>query len=269
MGSKEASTMRMEWGSEVVAIFGRWNTKLLRQPIVIFFSLINPLVWFLLFTQAFSAIGGLPNFQGLTGTKDYTTFFTAAVIIQTVTSSALQAGIGLVNDLDSGFMDKMRVAPINKSAILFGKLFSDAITTVVQVIIILVIGLALGVQFASGIAGVVLILAFAAAFGIAWSGLSLFVALTTKSTQTTLSVGLLTTFPLLFLSAAVLPVKLLPTWVQSVAIVNPFTYIAEVFQSLIIRGFEWGVIGNALATILIIGVITLTASITVFRRKIS
>jgi ABC-2 type transport system permease protein len=240
--------MRMEWGSEVVAIFRRWNTKLLRQPIVIFFSLINPLVWFLLFTQAFSAIGGLPNFQGLTGTKDYTTFFTAAVIIQTVTSSALQAGIGLVNDLDSGFMDKMRVAPINKSSILFGKLFSDAITTVVQVIIIL---------------------ALAAAFGIAWSGLSLFVALTTKSAQTTLSVGLLTTFPLLFLSAAVLPVKLLPNWVQSVAVVNPFTYIAEVFQSLIIRGFEWGVIGNALATILIIGAITLTASISVFRRKVS
>lgn len=259
----------MEWGTEVVAIFGRWNTKLVRQPIFIFFSLINPLVWFLLFTQAFSAIGGLPNFEQLTGTKDYTTFFTAAVIIQTITSSALQAGIGLVNDLDSGFMDKMRVAPINKSAILFGKLFSDAITTVIQVIIILLIGLALGVHIASGIGGVLLILALAAAFGIAWSGLSLFVALTTKSAQTTLSVGLLTTFPLLFLSAAVLPVKLLPDWVQSVAVVNPFTYIAEVFQSLIIRGFQWDTIGAAAAAIVVIGAISLTASVAVFRRKIS
>ena len=261
--------MKMEWATEVVAIFRRWNTKLVRQPIFIFFSLINPLVWFLLFTQAFSAIGGLPNFEQLTGTKDYTTFFTAAVIIQTITSSALQAGIGLVNDIDSGFMDKMRVAPINKSSILFGKLFSDAITTVIQVIIILVIGLALGVTVASGLAGVILILLLAAAFGIAWSGLSLFVALTTKSSQTTLSVGLLTTFPLLFLSAAVLPTQLLPNWVQSVASVNPFTYIAQVFQSLIIRGFQWDVIGNAILAILIIGAISLTASILVFRRKIS
>ncbi len=261
--------MRMEWGTEVYAIFKRWNTKLLRQPIFIFFSLINPLVWFLLFTQAFSAIGGLPNFEQLTGTKDYTTFFTAAVIIQTITSSALQAGIGLVNDIDSGFMDKMRVAPINKSSILFGKLFSDAITTVIQVIIILVIGLALGVTVASGLVGVVLILLLAAAFGIAWSGLSLFVALTTKSSQTTLSVGLLTTFPLLFLSAAVLPTQLLPNWVQNVASVNPFTYIAQVFQSLIIRGFQWEVIGNAILAIVIIGVISLSASIIVFRKKIS
>lgn len=269
MGREEAGEMMSEWGSEVAAIFGRWNTKLLRQPIIIFFSLINPLVWFLLFTQAFSAIGSLPDFAALTGTDSYTTFFTAAIIIQTVTSSALQAGIGLVNDLDSGFMDKMRVAPISKSSILFGKLFSDAITTIVQVVIILAIGLALGVHVASGIPGVVLILILAAAFGIAWSGLSLFVALTSKSTQTTLSVGLLTTFPLLFLSAAVLPVQLLPSWVQKVANVNPFTYVAQVFQSLIIRGFEWSAIGNAVITIVVVGAVTLTASMLVFRRKVS
>lgn len=261
--------MRMEWASEVAAIFSRWNKKLLRQPIFIFFSLINPLVWFLLFTQAFSAIGSLPNFEQLTGTKDYTTFFTAAVIIQTVTSSALQAGLGIVNDLDSGFMDKMRVAPINKSAILFGKLFSDAITTILQVLIILAIGLILGVRIASGVPGVLMLLLIAAAFGMAWSGLSLFVGLTTKSSQTTLSVGLLTTFPLLFLSAAVLPVQLLPKWVQSVAVVNPFTYVAEVLQSLIIRGFDWTAIGNALVAILFVGAVSLTASVAVFRRKVS
>jgi len=260
--------MMMEWASETAAIFRRWNTKLVRQPIFIFFSLIQPLVWFLLFTQAFSAIGDIPNFAQLTGTASYVTFFTAAVIIQTITSSALGAGLGLVNDLESGFMDKMRVAPINKSAILFGKLFSDAITIVVQVAIILLIGLAIGVEISSGLFGVIMILILAAAFGMAWSGISLFVGLTTKSDQTTLSVGLLTTFPLLFLSAAVMPLGLLPAWVQEVAKVNPFTYVAEAFQSLIIEGFVWDKIGNALIAIIIIAAISLTASILVFRRKI-
>lgn len=259
----------MEWISEIVAIFGRWNTKLLRQPIFLFFSLIQPLVWFLLFTQAFSAIVNVPRFSYLTGTDSYITFFTAAVIIQTIASSALQAGIGLVNDFDSGFMDKMRVAPIGKSSILFGKLFSDAISTMIEVVIILLIGLALGVSIASGFLGVLMILVIAATFGIAWSGISLFVALTTKSSQTTLSVGLLTTFPLLFLSASVMPRGLLPTWVQQVAQVNPFTYIAEAFQSLIINGFIWDKIGYAFLSIIIIGVISLGASIMVFRKKVS
>jgi ABC-2 type transport system permease protein len=261
--------LKMEMISEIVAIFRRWNTKLLRQPIFLFFSLIQPLVWFLLFTQAFSAIGDIPVFKTLTGTNSYITFFTAAVIIQTIASSALQAGIGLVNDLDSGFMDKMRVAPISKSAILFGKLFSDAISTIIQVVIILFIGLALGVNIASGVVGVLMILVIAATFGIAWSGISLFIALTTKSSQTTLSVGLLTTFPLLFLSASVMPLQLLPSWVQQVAKVNPFTYIAQAFQNLIIRGFVWDSIGYAFIAILIIGVISLGASILVFRKKVS
>jgi len=260
--------MMMEWFSETAAIFRRWNTKLVRQPIFIFFSLIQPLVWFLLFTQAFSAIGDIPNFKQLTGTASYVTFFTAAVVIQTITSSALSAGLGLVNDLESGFMDKMRVAPINKSAILFGKLFSDAITIVIQVVIILLIGVAIGVEIASGLLGVIMILILAAAFGMAWSGISLFVGLTTKSDQTTLSVGLLTTFPLLFLSAAVMPLGLLPSWVQEVAKVNPFTYVAQAFQSLIIEGFVWEKIGNAFIAIIIIAAISLTASILVFRRKI-
>ena len=261
--------MKMEMLSELVAIFNRWNIKLLRQPILIFFSLINPLVWFLLFTQAFSAIGNIPTFKLLTGTSSYITFFTAAVIIQTIASSALSAGIGLVNDIDSGFMDKMRVAPINKSSILFGKLFSDAITTIIQVVIILLIGLALGVHIASGILGVLMILVVSAAFGFAWSGISLFVALNTKSSQVTLSVGLLTTFPLLFLSAAVMPLGLLPNWVQQVAKVNPFTYIAQTFQTLIINGFVWQKIGYAFVSIIIVGVISLGATILVFRKKIS
>jgi ABC-2 type transport system permease protein len=209
------------------------------------------------------------TFKDITGTSSYITFFTAAVIIQTIASSALQAGIGLVNDFDNGFLDKMRVAPISKSAILFGKLFSDAISTMIQVVIILLIGLALGVSVASGVLGVLIILVIAASFGIAWSGISLFVALTSKSSQTTLSVGLLTTFPLLFLSASVMPLELLPSWVQQVAKVNPFTYIAQAFQNLIINGFVWDSLVYAFAAILIIGIISLGASILVFRKKVS
>jgi ABC-2 type transport system permease protein len=261
--------MRMDMAREVYAIFIRWNRKLFRQPVLIFFTLIQPLVWFLLFTQAFSAIGSIPGFALLTGTSSYVTFYMAAVIIQTIASSALNSGIGLVNDIDNGFMDKMRVAPISKASILFGRLLNTAVLTIIQVIIILIIGFALGIQVASGFLGILLVLVIAALFGIGWSGISLFIALTTKSSETTLTIGLLTTFPLLFLSASVMPLQLLPSWVQTIAIYNPFTYIAQALQSLIITGFVWDKIAYAFITILIVGVITLGASITLFRKKIS
>jgi ABC-2 type transport system permease protein len=261
--------MKMEWGSEIAAIFWRWIIKLRRQPIFLFFSLIQPLVWFLLFTQAFSAIGNIPGFASITGTDSYITFFTAAVIIQTVASSALQSGIGMVRDLESGFLDKMKVAPIRKSSILLGKVLSDGASILVQVTIIMVLALIVGVKIASGPFGFLMILLLAMLFGIAWSGISLFVALSTKNSETTLSVGLLTTFPLLFLSTAVMPKQLLPDWVQSVSSVNPISYISNALQGLIIRGFEWDTIGLALLATMIIGVLTLSASIALFRRRVN
>ncbi|NLT36687.1 MAG: ABC transporter permease [Methanomassiliicoccus sp.] len=259
----------MEWVSEIGVVFYRWIIKLRRKPIYLFFSLIQPLVWFLLFTQAFSAIGNIPDFEQITGTNNYITFFTAAVIIQTVASSALQSGIGMVNDLDSGYLDKMKVAPIRKSSILLGKVLSDGISILIQVGIIVALALIVGVNIATGVVGIALLLLLAMAFGIAWSGISLFVGLRTKSTETTLSVGLLTTFPLLFLSTAVMPKELLPNWVQTVAAVNPISYIANAIQGLIIRGFEWESIGNAIIVIILIGIVSLGASIALFRRAVS
>ncbi len=260
--------MNMERFSEIDTVFRRWIIKLRRQPIFLFFSLIQPLVWFLLFTQAFSAIGSFPGFAQLTGTSSYITFFTAAVIIQTVASAALQSGIGMVNDIESGYLDKMKVAPIKKSSILLGKVLSDGVSIVLQVAIIIALALLVGVNIATGFLGILLILFLAMAFGVAWSGISLYVGLATKKTETTLSIGLLTTFPLLFLSTAVMPKQLLPTWVQAVATVNPITYIANALQGLIIRGFEWDAIGQALLIIVVIGLITLSASLALFRRAV-
>src|SRR5512136_476940 len=194
--------------SEVNGVFGRWIKKTLRRPQFLFFSLVQPIVWFVLFTYAFQSItnisvpipGTIPprflTFKDFTGTSSYITFFTAAVIIQTVISSAMQSGIGMVTDLESGYMDKMRVAPIHRSAILLGKVLSDGTRIVIQTGVILILGFALGVTIATGVLGLLLLLAIAMTFGIAWSGISTFVGLATKNSETTLMISLLTTFPL-------------------------------------------------------------------------
>jgi len=259
----------MEWPGEIAAIFTRWIVKLTRRPTLVFFSLVQPLVWFALFTSAFSAVASIPGFKVQTGTDSYITFFTGAVLIQTIASSALQSGVGMVDDLESGFLDKMKVAPIRKSSILLGKVFSDGARIVVQSFIIIMLALLVGVNVASGAFGVLIILVLAALFGVAWSGISTFIALATKNSETTLLVSLLTTFPLLFLSTAVMPKFLLPAWVQQVASVNPFSFIAAGFQSLVIEGFVWDKIGAAFLVTLIIGLLTLSASIAMFRRTVT
>jgi ABC-2 type transport system permease protein len=254
---------------ETNAIFQRWVRKIFRRPTFLFFSLVQPLVWFLLFTQAFSAVANIPGFAQITGTSSYITFFSAAVIVQTVLTSALQSGIGMVDDLESGYMDKMKAAPIHRSSILLGKVFSDGFRIVIQSLIILILAYAVGVVVVTGIGGVLLILFIALTFGIAWSGISTFIALATGNSESTLLISLLTTLPLLFLSTAVMPEQLLPQWVQDVSKYNPVTYVANALHSLIITGFDWGTIGTCFLVIAGVAVVTLSATTALFRRTVS
>src|SRR6058998_990002 len=96
--------------SETLAVFGRWMKKTLRRPPFLFFSLVQPIVWFVLFTQAFSSVtnirqplpdGTFRTFAYFSGTANFTTWFAAAVVIQTVIASAMQSGMGIVQDIDS------------------------------------------------------------------------------------------------------------------------------------------------------------------------
>ena len=82
-------------------------------------------------------------------------------------------------------------------------------------------------------------------------------------------ISILTTFPLLFLSTAVMPKAFLPDWVQTVATYNPISYVADAFHSLTIVGFEWSVLGYAALTIAIVAVLTLTSSSATFRRAVA
>ena len=255
--------------SEVNGIFGRWIKKTLRRPQFLFFSLVQPIVWFVLFTQAFQAIANIPRFAVITGTDSYLTFFSAAVIIQTVISSAMQSGIGMVTDLESGYMDKMRVAPIHRSAILMGKVLSDGTRILIQTAVIMALGFALGVTVATGFLGLALLFAIAMAFGIAWSGISTFIGLATKNSEATLMISILTTFPLLFLSTAMMPKALLQPWIQTVATYNPMSYIADALHGLVITGFDWTTLAYAGIVILGVGVISLSATTSMFRRTVS
>ena len=255
--------------SETIAVFGRWMRKTLRRPPFLFFSLVQPIVWFVLFTQAFNSVTRVPGFAVVAGTSNFVTFFSAAVIIQTVIASAMQSGMGIVQDIDSGYLDKMRVAPISRAAILLGKGMSDAVRIVIQTLVILGLGALLGMTFATGILGILLLLVLAAGFGIAWSGISNTIALATKNSELTLMISILTTFPLLFLSTAMMPYAFLPSSVQAIANYNPITYIADGLHAIVIKGFDWSILGYAFAITLVVGVITVTSSTLMFRRATS
>ena len=192
--------------SDTRYVFVRYMTKLVRTPILLFFSLFQPILFLVLFTQL---LGRLGNFPGvLPAGVSYLEFAAAGIVMQNAFGSALQSGNSIVADIDSGFLQKMLVTPVSRPAILLGRLTSDAFRVVVQTAIILGLAYALGADLyvTTGVVGILLIFFTLAFFGLAWSGISLALGMKTRSSETVFAIGGVITFPLLFLSPALFPI---------------------------------------------------------------
>jgi ABC-2 type transport system permease protein len=263
---------------EMWVLFQRSMKKMLRRPIAIYFSLFQPVVWMLLFGQVFNRIAHFPNTAAAFGGKSYFQFFVPAVILQTLLFGAAQSGMGILNDLQSGFLNKLLTTPVHRMAILLGRIFGDLTRMILQGFIIIVIAWLFGqlqsepVRFEYGLLGVLGALAVALLFGLGLSGLNVFIALKTRNTESAFMIANFLTMPLLFTSSAQLPVQLLPDWLQSVALLNPVTYTIDSMR-LLLNGAQ--AVPDAepgpllIKTILILGLImsvTLTLAVRGFRR---
>lgn len=135
----------------------------------------------MLFTQLFHDFNLLLGFpKGVS----YLQFAAAGILLQTAFSSALQSGTSIVDDLNSGFLQKMLVTQVSRSAILLGRLTTDAFRVTVQSVIILALAYVLGFRVATGLPGAILIFFIIAFFGLAWSGISLALGMRTRSAET-------------------------------------------------------------------------------------
>ena len=250
-------------------LFVRSIKKLIRTPILLFFALFQPIIFLVLFTQLFGSFGSiLSQRAGYVGIS-YLSFATAGIVLQNGFSSALQSGTSVVDDLTSGFLEKELVTPVNRAAILLGRLLSDAFRVLVQSAIIVILAYLLGAEMITGILGMLLVFFLVAFFGLAWSGISLTIGLRTKSAETVFGLGGLLTFPLLFMSSALVPTSLMPTWMQYVSDVNPITYAVNAVRALMLTGFDWGTILEAFGVIALIAVVTLGATLYLFRKVVS
>ena len=224
---------------ETAPLYVRQLKRLSRQPTIVAFSLIQPLIWLVLFGQMFSRIVRFPGAAQDFGNVSYLQFFIPTVMLQSVLFGAGQSGVGIITDIDSGFLDKLLTTPINRLAILLGRVLGDLTRMTLQIVLVVLIGLGIGsfqtphVAFHYGIAGVLGALVIAMMFALVLTGFNVFIALTTRSTEATFILGNFLTLPLLFTSSAQLPIGLLPNWMQAVARVNPVTYTIDAMRVLL------------------------------------
>ena len=244
---RAADTTRKAPGNSTTAdvriSFKRWLVKNVRNPYVLFTSLVQPVIFFILFVEVFGAIadGALAGVFG--SDISYVTYLSPAIIIMSTLSSAATSGIGLVDDMEAGMFDKMRVSPMSNSAMLFGKVLSEVTRIVAQTLLILLLGYLLlavkhGVAFdqylRTGVAGLIGVVLVTVIFGGVFMAYSNIVALVSRDQEATILFANLLTFPLLFISSAFLPLSTLPEWIQTLAVLNPITYGVDAVRAVML-----------------------------------
>jgi ABC-2 type transport system permease protein len=131
--------------------------------------------------------------------------------------------------------------------------------------IILALAVLLGAPIATGLPGAIGVVLLGGAFGVAWSGTSFVPALLTRNEQATSALSILF-FPIAFMSTAFVPPSLMPDWLQVVNAWNPISHVIEAMRSLMTVGFELGIIGRAVASIVIVGLALHSITLWAFRR---
>ncbi len=226
---------------QVYALGRRAFFRVLRQPAQILFPFVFPMLLFAVNAAGLDAATQLPGFPA----DDYRDFALAVPFMQGALFIAINAGTDLARDIETGFLNRLRLTPMKAPALLAGQVGGVILVGVVQAVAYLAVGLAIGIDFKSGLAGLPVLLALSIMISFAFAGIGSFLALKFGSGEAVQGF-----FPLLFvsvfLSSSSLPRNLIETdWFQTVATYNPVSYLIEGVRSLIITGWDWEALAMA------------------------
>jgi ABC transporter DrrB family efflux protein len=218
--------------TDTAVVTGRNLRHFIRQPDLLIFSTIQPVLFVLLFVYVFGGAVGRSLPHGIA----YVDFLLPGIFVQSVTFGASQTAVGLSEDLQRGVVDRFRSMPMARSAVLAGRTVADLVRNILIIGLMIAVGYAVGFRFHGGVTGAVGCIAVVAAFGFALSWIFAFVGLTVRGAEAAQTAGFVVIFPLVFASSVFVPVSTMPHWLQAFAKINPVTVTADAARSLALFG---------------------------------
>jgi ABC-2 type transport system permease protein len=216
-------------------MMGRWLLALWRQPVWILVTLVQPVIWLLLFGALFKRVVEIPGFES----DSYIEFLTPGVVVMTAFFSASWSGMGMIEDYERGILDRFLTSPVKRVALIAGPLMQSGVVIVIQSVIIVLLALVLGAGFANGVGGVLALIVISAILGAGFGALSNGVALLLRRRESLIATMVFLQLPLTFLSGAFMQEGLQPKWMQTVADFNPVNWAIEAGRSIAMGPTDW------------------------------
>lgn len=232
--TEQAPEREREWhgaglGTQIAVLTARSLRKFVTNPRLIIFSLLQPLIMLVLFSQVFGkAIMGAGAAGG-----SYINYLMPAILVTTGAQAAMWSGGGLANDLRNGALTRFRSLPISMLSVLAARSLYDLVRSAFQLVVLAIAATALfGFAPAGGVLGTVAAIGIGLVVGWGMSWLFLALASWLRNPEVMQMVGFVAIFPLMFASSAYVPIASLPAWLQVVATVNPLTYAIDAARGL-------------------------------------
>lgn len=209
---------------DTIIITKRNLNRYVRLPRLLFFSIIQPIMFIVLFNYVFG--GALISTIHVPGGK-YIDYLLPGILIQLVMFGGVQTGIGLAEDMSKGIIDRFRALPMSRIAVIAGRTLSDTTRNLASMLIMIGAGAIMGFRFHNGFWGAIGMIAIMLLFGFSLSWIFAFIGMAIKDAETAQLASFVFIFPLTFASAAFVAVASMAAWLQVFARNQPVTVVVN------------------------------------------
>jgi ABC-2 type transport system permease protein len=214
--------------------------ELWRQPWFVAVTLVQPVIWLLLFGTLFKRVIEIPGFHAH---GSYIGFLVPGVVAMTALFSCGWSGMALIEDLNRGVTDRFLVSPVRREALILGRLGKDVVVVAIQSLIIVGLALAVGASFPGGVAGVAAMLGVSVLLGGAFGALSNGFALLMRTEESLIGAVQFALLPMTFLSSAFLASNLIPHGIRVISDFNPLNWAVVAGRAATSITVDWGTVG--------------------------
>lgn len=199
----------------------------LRMPVWLIMAVVQPIIWLLLFSQLFQAVGTIESFPE----TSYLRFLTPGLAIMAALFSSSYSGMGILRDIERGVMDRLLATPTRRASLIGSRVLHAAVSVMIQAGVILVMSILMGIRPGGGVLGAFWVLLAAGVLGIALGAVSNGLAIVTGRQELLLSLTNFAVLPLTFLSTMIMARPMMPDWMKGVARFNPVDWAVTVARN--------------------------------------
>jgi ABC-2 type transport system permease protein len=246
---------------ETWLIFRRAMQQALRNPAWVVINLVQPVLYLALFVPLLQSLVGAPGFPP----GDEWQVMVPALLVQLALFGTAFVGFGLIAEHRSGVLERMRVTPVSRAALLLGRSLRDVVMLTVQGALLIVLAVPFGLR--TPLDGALLSLTLVAVLGLAMSSASYGLALRLKSEDAFAPVQNSIIVPLLLLSGILLPMSLAPAWLFTVSRFNPFVYVVDATRAAFVGNLTGSTVLLGMLAAVALSVVAVAFGIRTFQRE--